>query len=130
MFALDTNTLIYFFKGVGHVAERLLAVAPAEIAVPAAVVFELEVGIARSNQPARRRAQLDELLAAITVLPLDVKAARRAAEIDSALRKAGSPIGPMDTLIAGTALAHGATLVTHNLNEFRRVRGLNVVDWY
>jgi len=39
-------------------------------------------------------------------------------------------IGPMDTLIAGIALRHGATLVTHNTAEFRRVRGLNLEDWY
>ena len=130
MFALDTNTLIYFFQGAGRVAEQFLAVAPAEIAVPSVVVFELEIGIARSSQPARRRAQLDELLSVVSVLPLDGKAARKAADIDSALRKAGTPIGPMDTLIAGTALSHGATLVTHNLGEFRRVRGLSLIDWY
>jgi tRNA(fMet)-specific endonuclease VapC len=42
---LDTNTLIYFFKGRGNVAERILSVPPAEVAVPAIVVYELEVGI-------------------------------------------------------------------------------------
>jgi tRNA(fMet)-specific endonuclease VapC len=36
----------------------------------------------------------------------------------------------MDTLIAGVALANGATLVTHNTKEFRRVRGLDLADWY
>ena len=42
----------------------------------------------------------------------------------------GKPIGPHDALIAATALAHGATLVTRNLREFRRVKGLRVEDWY
>lgn len=93
----------------------------------------LQRGGSRAGTAARRRSGgswLDELLAAITVLPLDGKAARRAAEIDGTLRRAGTLIGPMDTLIAGTTLAHGATLVTHNLSEFRRVRGLSLVDWY
>lgn len=130
MFALDTNTLIYFFKGTGRVKDRFLAAAPSEVAIPSIVLFELEIGIARSGQPAKRRNQLDALLALITVLPFDRDAAARAAELSSALYKAGTPIGPMNTLIAGTALAHGATLVTHNTAEFRRVRGLKLEDWF
>jgi tRNA(fMet)-specific endonuclease VapC len=130
MFALDTNTLIYFFKGVGRVASHLLATPPAEIGIPSVVLYELEAGIAQSNQPAKRRSQLDELLAVASVLSFDAPAAKSAAKAEVALRTTGFPIGPRDILIAGTALAHGAALVTHNLAEFRRVRGLSVVDWY
>jgi tRNA(fMet)-specific endonuclease VapC len=130
VYALDTNTLIYFFRGEGNVASRLLAMPPREIAVPAVVVFELEVGIAKSHQPRKRRGQLDALLALVTVLPFDHAAARCAAELDAALSAAGTPIGPMDTLIAGSALARRATLVTRNVREFRRVKGLKIEDWY
>jgi len=56
--------------------------------------------------------------------------ARRAAEIGSALRRTGKSIGSKDMLIAGTALEHGATLVTHNTAEFKRVRGLRLEDWF
>jgi tRNA(fMet)-specific endonuclease VapC len=107
-----------------------VAVPPSEIAIPSIVIYELEVGICQSAQPSKRRSQLDTLLGVVTVLALDLMAATRAAEAGSALRKAGVSIGPMDTLIAGIALAHGATLVTHNTDEFRRVRGLQVVDWF
>jgi tRNA(fMet)-specific endonuclease VapC len=130
MFALDTNTVIYFFKGVGQVQERLLATPPSEIAIPAVVVYELEAGIAQSTQPGKRRTQLDELLGIVRVLPLDKAGAKAAAQAEAVLRAAGKPIGPMDTLIAGIAIAHHATLVTRNTGEFRRVRGLSVVDWY
>jgi tRNA(fMet)-specific endonuclease VapC len=130
MFALDTNTVIYFFKGTGRVQERLLATPPSEIAIPAVVVYELEAGIAQSTHSAKRRAQLDELLGILRVLPLDEAAAKAAAQAEAVLRAAGKPIGPMDTLIAGTALARRATLVTRNTAEFRRVRGLSIVDWY
>ncbi|MBI3698221.1 MAG: type II toxin-antitoxin system VapC family toxin [Acidobacteria bacterium] len=129
MLALDTNTLIYFFKGAGRVKDQLLATPPRDIAVPAVVVYELELGVWQSSQPKKRRAQLDEFLALTTILPLDGKAAKTAAELRADLEAAGAPIGPMDTLIAGIALAHGATLVTHNIREFRRVRGLKLVDW-
>jgi tRNA(fMet)-specific endonuclease VapC len=130
MFVLDTNTLIYFFKGMGAVAETLLATPPRDIAIPAVVVFELEVGIAKSAASAKRRRQLDQLLAVTTVLPFGRQEAHAAASIRADLERAGRPIGPYDTLIAGTALTHNATLVTHNLDEFGRVPSLQVVDWY
>lgn len=130
MFALDTNTLIYFFKGLGSVASHLLDTAPAEIAIPSVVLFELEVGIARSNQPTKRRVQLDALLSMVTILQFETAAAKRAAEISASLQKRGMAIGPMDSLIAGTVLTHGATLVTHNVSEFRRIQQLQIEDWY
>ena len=130
MYALDTNTLVYLFKGAGHVGERLLAESPADVAIPSVVLYEVELGIALSSQPAKRRKQLDALLGAVTVLPFEEAAARSAAHIESTLRSAGTPIGPRDVLIAGTALAHRATLVTHNVREFRRVRGLSLTDWF
>lgn len=130
MYALDTNTLVYFFRGEGGVASRLLAAPPRDIAVPSVVVFELEVGIARSNQPKKCRGQFDAFLALVTVLPFDHAAARCAAELDAALSDAGTPIGRMETLIAGSAVARHATLVTHNVREFRRVKGLKIEDWY
>ncbi len=130
MFALDTNTLVYFFKGLGRVKDRLLAVSPGDIGIPSVVLYELEVGIAQSTQPSKRRTQLDSLLAVVAILSFDSAAAKRAAEVSSFLRRMGMVIGPMDSLIAGTALAHRATLVTHNAGEFRRVRGLDLADWY
>jgi len=46
-----------------------------------------------------------------------------------ALEKAGTPIGPLDTMIAAHALSLGLTVVTDNEREFRRVPGLNVQNW-
>lgn len=130
MFVVDTNTLIYFFKGEGDVPRRLLAAPPSSIAVPTIVLFELETGIAKSSSPAKRRRQLDSLLAVVSVLPFGVAEARAAADARAALEAVGTPIGPLDTLIAGTALANGAALVTRNVREFGRVPGLVVRDWY
>jgi len=129
-FVLDTNTLIYFFKGQGRVAEHLLGVPPGEIGIPAVVLYELELGIARSSQPRKRRGQLDAMLAVVSILSFDREAARHAAELRATLDAAGKPIGPMDTLIAGTALAARGVLVTHNTGEFSRVKGLRLADWY
>lgn len=130
MVALDTNTVIHYFKGLGRVAERLHATPPAEIAVPSVVVHELEVGVLKSDNPGKRRQQLYTLLAHVTVLPLGDGEAKTAAQVRSKLETQGLGIGPLDTLIAGTALHHGATLVTRNTREFVRVDGLKVENWY
>jgi tRNA(fMet)-specific endonuclease VapC len=130
MYVLDTNSFIYFFKGMGNVGERLLATPPREIALSAVVLYELEVGLAKSVAPQRRRAQVEELMALLSLLPYGAAEARATARIRADLERTGKPIGPLDTLIAGTALAHGATVVTHNREEFGRVAGLSVEDWY
>lgn len=130
MYVLDTNSLVYFFRGEGRVADRLLATSPANVALPAIVVYELETGIAKSSDPAKRRKQLDLLLRSVAVLPFGVEEAKAAATLRARLESEGTPIGPLDTLIAGTAVAHHGVLVTRNVREFGRVPGLVVEDWY
>lgn len=93
-------------------------------------MYELEFGLRRSTQPEKRRAQLDEFLRAVTTLPFEEKAARAAARIRFELERAGAPVGPLDTLIAGIAAAWDAILVTRNVREFGRIGGLRTVDWY
>lgn len=130
MWVLDTNTLIYFFKGEGNIAEALFRHAPKDIGLPAIVLYELQVGIAKSSSPKKRTEQLAELISVIQVLPFHKQEAKAAADIRAKLEKQGTPIGPYDILIAGTALAHGATLVSRNTKEFRRIKALRVEDWY
>jgi tRNA(fMet)-specific endonuclease VapC len=129
-FVLDTNSLIYFFKGMGRIAERILATPPASLAIPSVALYELEVGIAKSSSPAPRRHQLNQLLALVPVLPFAAPEAAIAAQIRADLERAGTPIGVLDTLIAGITLRHAGVLVTHNVDEFRRIDRLAVEDWY
>ena len=130
MFLLDTNILIYFFKGIGKVEQNLMSKAPKDIGMPAIVLFEIEVGIGKSKSPHKRIKQLNDLISVISVLPFGMKEARSAAQIRVQLEKKGIPIGPLDILIRGTALAHQATLVTHNIKEFGRIKKLQLEDWY
>ncbi|WP_373537743.1 type II toxin-antitoxin system VapC family toxin [Microcoleus sp.] len=130
MYVLDTNTLIYYFKGQGQVAQNIANVLPQEIVVSAIVIFELQVGIAKSNSPAKRTQQLQQLLSRVNVIAFDRDAAVAAATIRAQLEQQGTPIGPIDVLIAGTAVALQATLVTHNVKEFSRVSELAIADWY
>ncbi len=130
MYVLDTNTLICFFKGVGNVAKNLLNHSPREIGIPSIVLFELEVGIAKSSAPDKRMKQLEEIISIVSILDFTAKEAKVAAAIRAQLEKAGTPIGPFDTLIGATALANQSTLVTHNIKEFSRINKLPIEDWY
>ena len=130
MYLLDTNTLIYFFKGMGKVADNLLSKSPKDIAIPSITLFELEVGIAKSSNPKKRKQQLDSLVSLIMTFPFGLKEAKFAAIIRANLEKEGKPIGPYDTLIAGTALSGNHILVTHNTKEFSRIKKLKTEDWY
>ncbi len=130
MVVLDTNTLIYFFKGMGAVAENLFSISPQLIGIPAIVLYEIEYGIALSSSPAKRRKQLGELVSLVNILPFGVSEAAHAAKIRAGLEKKGHPIGPYDVLIASTALAVNGTLVTRNTREFKRVPNLQLADWY
>jgi len=130
MFLLDTNTLIYFFKGVGNVAKNLFSHSPKDIFIPSIVVYELQVGIAKSNSPQKREKQLDTLLEQVNIVSFGRKEAKVSATIRAKLEKKGTPIGAIDILIAGSAKAHNLTLVTHNIKEFKRVDGLILEDWF
>jgi tRNA(fMet)-specific endonuclease VapC len=130
MYALDTNTVLDYFRGKGQVAARLLATPPSEVALPAVAAYEVWVGVLGSQNAMRRQVEYERFLAVVAILPFDAAAGRRAADLRFALERKGELIGPMDTLIAATALAHGATLVTRNVREFDRVPGLTVVNWH
>jgi len=129
-YCLDTSTLIYFFKGLGNVSSQMLTVAPGEIAVPAIVMFELEVGIGKSSSPRKRTTQLQEFISLVTIISFGQSEAKCAAGIRIKLERQGLSIGPYDILIAASALANNRTLVTHNSREFERVDGLKIEDWY
>jgi tRNA(fMet)-specific endonuclease VapC len=88
------------------------------------------VGVLGSQNAKRREFQYDQFLSAIEVIAFDSATGRRAAELRLALQRRGESIGPLDTLIAGTALVRGATLVTRNIKEFGRIAGLKVVNWH
>ena len=130
MFALDSNAIIHALKGKGGVAARLLAVPPDQIVIPAIALYEIQVGIAGSPNGSQRRRALEALLGTVTIAPFDRAAADAATDIRLDLMRRGQLIGPMDILIAATALSRGLILVSHNSGEFSRVTGLRLTDWF
>ena len=130
MHVLDTNTLIYFFKGLGSVSDNLLAKAPMDIGISSIVLYELEVGIAKSTAPEKRSEQLDSLLKNVNILSFGLQEAKQASIVRVNLESQGQLIGPYDILIAASALARNATLVTRNSDEFGRIPQLKLENWY
>ncbi len=98
-------------------------------AISSIVLAELETGVRKSRRPESHAELLACFCAQLAVLPFDAGAAREYGRIRAALEAAGTPIGPMDLLIAAHARNLGATLLTANLGEFRRVGGLRCEAW-
>ncbi len=130
MWLLDTNICIFLIKQrPPQVLARLRAVDIDRVGVSSVTVGELAYGVARSGRPEQNALALAHLLAPLTVLPFDEAAATRYGALRAELERRGTPIGPMDTLIAGHALALGRVVVTNNTREFARVPDLLVEDW-
>ena len=129
-YLLDTNTLIYYFKGLGNVKERLLVCQPSEIVLSSVVYYELQVGILKSTSPQKRIAQLAILKNQVSWVDFDEKSAEATAQIRVELERIGKPIGSYDVQIAGMAMANDLILVTHNTGEFGRVSDLKLEDWF
>lgn len=129
-YLLDTNIFIYLCKG-NHpaIADHVRANGPGDIGISSITLAELEFGIARSSKPDKNRRHFQEFLLPFDIVPFDSMAAVEYGMVWHHLEKAGSPIGPLDTLIASHALALGVTLVTNNEREFSRVPGLKVENW-
>lgn len=133
MFCLDTNVVIGVMTNRAPAAVSRLRneyTRGTRILIPAIVVHELQFGIANSIRHAANEQALMSFLAGPVETPsFDLGDADEAADIRMVLKRRGTPIGPYDILIAAQARRRGATLVTANVREFRRVPRLAVEDW-
>jgi tRNA(fMet)-specific endonuclease VapC len=126
---LDTNIISDLIRNPqGRAAKRIAKVGEDNICTSIIVAAELRYGCAKSGSKRLLKA-VEDLLGEINVLPFDVPADAKYGGIRSELEAAGTPIGGNDLLIAAHAYATGATIVTANTDEFKRMRGLNVENW-
>jgi tRNA(fMet)-specific endonuclease VapC len=125
---LDTNIVSDLIRNPQGKAAKHIARAGDEICTSIIVAAELRYGCAKSGA-ARHLKAVEDLLVEIELLPFDVPADADYGAVRSDLESAGRVIGSNDMLIAAHARAIGATLVTANVDEFKRVRGLKVENW-
>ncbi|MGO4996599.1 type II toxin-antitoxin system tRNA(fMet)-specific endonuclease VapC [Oribacterium sp. Sow4_G1_1] len=129
-YMLDTNICIYTIKhkppeGI----KAFLCHEPDDMCISSITYGELMHGVEKSQAVERNRAAITLFLSAISILPFDSDAAEKYGAVRADLERKGTPIGPMDMLIAGHARSRGLILVTNNTREFFRVNELEVEDW-
>ena len=126
---LDTNIVSDLIRNPqGKAAKRIARLGESNICTSIIVAAELRYGSAKSGSTRLHKA-VEDLLGEITVLPFDAPADREYGGIRAELESAGQPIGSNDMLIAAHASAIGATVVTANDSEFKRIRRLKVENW-
>ena len=128
MILLDSDIVIAHLKGHPAVTQRILRQL-SEIAIPAVVLAELDFGAKASARQEENLTRLYEFVRAIGVIPFDRGCAAEYGTLKAELRRIGRPTGAIDALIAATALAKGAVLVTHNQEHYRHIPGLRLEDW-
>ena len=127
---LDTNVCIYFLTGkYPPLLKKILSFHPGDIKIPAVVKAELMHGVEKSARRDENLIKINSFLTPFDIVPFDGEAAIAYGIIKASLERRGMLIGPNDIMIAATALANNAVLVTHNVDEFSRVEGLRTEDW-
>ena len=132
---LDTNVVSNAARDPqGRVAQQLAVAGAHAVSVSIVVASELRFGLAKVAQGGLSTSpklvdRVEQILARIAVLPLDVPCDAHYADIRATLEREGMSIGPNDFMIAAHARALGLTLITNNTKEFSRVDGLHCEDW-
>lgn len=129
-YMMDTNICIYAIKNKPEsVIRKILSQNPEDLCISVVTYAELMHGVEKSQAVEKNRIAMSLFLSAITVLDFDGEAAEVYGQIRAELERKGTPIAPMDLLIAGHARSQGLILVTNNTREFARVTGLRIEDW-
>ncbi len=125
---LDSNVAIAILNG-DPAAETSFKDRLPEVAISAVALSELIYGAVNSARPADNLRRLERLLVLTPVIPFDEDCSRMYGQIRVMLKAKGRPCGDMDMLIASTAMAQGAVLVTDNLRHFEEIDGLTLANW-
>ncbi len=128
---LDTDFIIALLRKHPEAAKRAEEYdsIKAEVSTTSMNAFEIYLGAFRSKEAAKNVKEADNLFNSINILDFTLETSRRSGEILSELLYRGTPINLRDAIIAGIALVSGCTVVTRNIDHFRRVTGLSVETW-
>ena len=129
-YMLDTNICIYVIKTKPEkVFQKLQTIHPEDVCISSVTYAELVHGVEKSIAVEKNRLALSMFLANMEIMGFDVEAADCYGKIRADLEKKGTPIGPLDMMIAGHAQSLGYTIVTNNVKEFSRVAALKIENW-
>jgi len=129
-FLLDTNICIYLIRQKPlHVYDKFKSLALGAVGLSTITVSELTYGVTKSSNPEKNRDALEQFLLPFEILDFDINAEIEYGKVRTYLEKKGTPIGPLDTLIAAHAKSLNLILVTNNTREFNRVPKLSIQNW-
>ena len=129
-YMLDTNICIYIIRNKPiKVRNKFATIEPKNVCISSITSSELWYGIHKSVNFEKNAIALEKFLSPLTILNYDEKASKIYGDIRSKLESKGNVIGSMDLLIAAHAVSQNLTLITNNVREFKRVKGLNVENW-
>ncbi len=128
-YLLDTNICIYAMKYKPLSVREKFNAYQGQMAISSVVLMELAWGAECSQSPQKAHFALEAFVEGLQILDFNPSAAYHTAQIRAQLKKAGTPIGAYDYMIAGHARSMGLILVSNNLKEFQRVEGLRLENW-
>jgi len=129
MYLLDTDTLIYFYKGTSDVVESFRRNRAAAMALSVVTYGELVYGAMLSGRQTQNLARVHRTAELYAVLPVTRAVMDSFARVKADMCRAGTPVDDFDLVIACTALSNGLTLVTNNTRHFERIPGLRIENW-
>lgn len=129
-YMLDTNICIYIIKKhPDTVLKKLVSLELGDICISSITLAELQYGVQNSHHQQKNKIALNEFISPFVIMPFEENAASHYGYIRTYLEKKGTPIGPLDQMIAGHAQSLNSILVTNNTKEFSRVPKLKIEDW-
>jgi len=129
VFLLDTDTLIYSFKGVPEVVRQLRQHRTRQMALSVITYGELVYGAEKSARRLENLARVQQTAELFPVIPVTRATMDTFGRLKATLQATGTVVDDFDLVIAATALTEGYVLVTNNVRHFAAVPGLRVVNW-
>ncbi len=127
-YLLDTNICIHFFKGKFNLIEKFENIGIENCAISEITLAELTFGAENSNNPEKNLLIVEQFVDFVTILPI-LNAISLYGKEKARLRKSGLMISDFDLLIGCTAISNNLIMVTENVREFSRIKGINIENW-
>jgi tRNA(fMet)-specific endonuclease VapC len=128
-YMLDTNICIYVMKNYPQDLRAKFNSLAERLCISSITLGELYYGAEKSARRADNLIAVEHFVARLDVLPFDPKAAAHYGQVRAELERAGTLCGPHDMQIGGHARSQGLIVVTNNMREFSRIKGIRVENW-
>jgi tRNA(fMet)-specific endonuclease VapC len=129
-YLLDTNTCIYIInKKSNTILNKLSEIEISEMVISSITAAELYFGVEKSSKKDENLLSLNNFLLPFDILNFDYSDSIIYGKIRNQLQLSGTPIGPMDLLIASQAISKDLILVSNNIREFQRLQNLKLENW-